>query len=282
MTYAICALSAVPVRNSSSHSSEMISQLLFGELAEVLDSKGRQWLKVRCQSDNFVGWVDAHQLKAVTQAEFDLYQTDYAYILDFFHPAMAAQHVLPLTIGCHLPCFDGLRLQFCGETYTFSGQAVMPSHIKPDAAFLLKVARRYLNAPYLWGGRSPMGIDAPGLVQVVFKMAGFRLPREAEEQVFMGEQIDFVEQALPGDLAFFENQAGRISHVGIVLPDRQVIHAYGQVRIDKLDHFGIFNAEQRRYTHRMRVIKRLLPPAAAAAAPGSASAVPVSEQFELF
>ena len=103
-----------------------------------------------------------------------------------------------------------------------------------------------------------MGIDGPGLIQMVFKLTGISMPREAEQQVYLGEAVDFVEQSRPGDIAFFENKTGRITHCGIILPNREVLHAYGSVRIDAIDHFGIYNKKQGRYTHRLRVVKRML------------------------
>jgi hypothetical protein len=241
----------------------MGSQLLFGEMVEVMETKGRQWSKVRCLIDNYIGWVRASQLKAITPSEMEEYQDDFAYNLDLVQPAISADYYLPITMGARLPNFDGMRFRF-GETYyNFTGQAVFPQHIEPTIDFVLKIARRYLFAPQLWGGRSPMGIDASGFTQMVFRLAGIAMPRLVQQQLDMGKKIefvDFVELSLPGDLAFFENKAGRIHHVGIIMPDRQIIHVHGAVRIDNLDHLGIFNVDTQRYTHKLRVIKRILKP----------------------
>ena len=258
MSYVICPVSIIPIRNSSSNKSEMISQLLFGELAEVLETKGRQWVKVRCAWDNFVGWVASNQLKPVTPSEFKRFQSEYAYSLELFHTILAQDFCVPIVMGAQLPGFDGMRFKLEEHYFTFSGQAVFPEHIDQGPEFVLKIARKYLHAPFLWGGRSPMGIDAPGLIQMVFKLCGVPMPREAEQQVFLGEAVDFVEQSRPGDIAFFENKAGRITHCGIILPNHEVLHAYGSVRIDSIDHFGIYNRKQARYTHRLRVVKRML------------------------
>ena len=127
-----------------------------------------------------------------------------------------------------------------------------------------------------------MGIDAPGLVQVVFKIAGFKLPREAFQQVHLGTAVDFVEQSLPGDLAFFENRVNKIAHTGILLPDNQIIHAFGRVRIDKLDHFGIYDREKGKYTHKLRVVKRILPKSYHRPDSPSTEESSVSRQVELF
>lgn len=257
-SYAICPLSNVPIRSNSSDKSEIVSQLLFGELAEVLEAKGRQWLKIRCIWDNYVGWVAANQLKAITPSELSLFKDHFAYSLELFQPLMADNEVIPIVLGARLPNFDGMRFTLDNTVYTFSGQAVFPEHIKPSPEFILKISRRYLHAPFLHGGRSPMGIDAAGLVQMVFKIANISLPREASQQVYTGTAVDFVEQSMPGDVAFFENRTGRVTHCGIILPDSEVIHAFGSVRIDKIDHYGIYDRAAKRYTHRLRVVRRML------------------------
>lgn len=258
MSYGICPLSIVPIRSSSSEKSEMISQILFGEVVEVIDRKGKQWVKVRCQLDNFIGWVSSHQLKAITPSEFETFQEKFAFNLDVMQPVMANTHFIPITLGGRLPNFDGIRFRLGEEAFTFSGQAVFPEDIEPNADFIIKIGKRFLNAPYLWGGRSPFGIDSDGLVQLVYNVSGLSLPREVAQQVHIGHLVDFIEEALPGDLAFFENRNGKITHTGIILPDQLILHSYGKVRIDRIDHFGIFNEERSVYTHRLRVVKRIL------------------------
>ncbi|MEM8527834.1 MAG: C40 family peptidase [Bacteroidota bacterium] len=282
MKYGICPFSVVPLRASAVDTSEICTQLLFGELAEVLQKKGKQWLKVRCQHDNAIGWIHTNQLHPVTESEFELYSTDFAYCLDLVQPVMANEHFIPITIGARLPLFDGMKLQLEGDTFKFSGQAVYPKDMKPSAELLEKLARRYLYAPFLHGGRSPFGIDSSGLVQLLFSMLGIKLPREAGQQVSFGTPIDFVEQAVEGDLAFFENRTGRIVHVGILLPNMQIIHADDCVRIDRLDHFGIFNESLNRYTYKLRVIRRILKPAEETKSPKNISAKVKQEQIQLF
>ena len=282
MSYALSHLSLVPVRSSPADRSEQVSQLLFGEIVEILEQKGRSWSKVRCTWDNCIGWVQARQIQPLTNAEAQLFQQKFAYCLDLFQPLMSDDFHMPIPLGARLPDFDGMKFSFDGKTYFYSGQAVFPENLEPRIELALKIARRYLFAPYHWGGRSPMGIDAPGFTQIVFKMIVISLHREAEQQVSQGDLIDFMEQAQPGDLAFFENHAGNVSHVGILLPDSKIIHAAEQVRIDKIDHYGIFNEELERYTHRLRVVKRVLPPAAAPVSRRKEEAVFASNQVVLF
>lgn len=282
MQFGICPLNTVPVRNSASHKSEMISQLLFGEMVEILEQKGRQWSRVRCQGDNFVGWVSTQQLEEITPSEFESYQKQFAFVLDLLHPAQKEDAFIPLTLGARLPNFDGMRFTIGANTYSFSGQAVFQEDLSAQPQLILKIARKYLHAPMMWGGRSPFGLDSAGLVQVVYRMAGCALPREAYQQVLEGESVDFVEQAHAGDLAFFENQAGRISHTGILFPDNQILHVYGKARLDRMDHYGIYHTEQKRYTHRLRIVKRVLPPPSSTGPVAHQQPETVKQQMELF
>ena len=123
---------------------------------------------------------------------------------------------------------------------------------------LVSTALHYLNSPYLWGGKSPFGIDCSGFVQCVYQLHGIQLPRDAYLQAAHGETLGFIDESEPGDLAFFDNNEGKITHVGIIMPDYHIIHAFGQVRIDRLDQTGIFNSLQNTHTHKLRVIKKIL------------------------
>jgi hypothetical protein len=257
MEYAACQVSIAPVRVLPSDKSEMVSQLLFGETIEVMERKDN-WVHIVCAWDGYMGWVDGKQLKRITPSEYDAYTEEQTLNLSLVEGLMAADQFIPLTLGAVLPKYDGLRCQLGDQSFQFSGTVVTPKKSPLTADWIVKVARRYLHAPYLWGGRSPFGIDCSGLTQMVYKLAGIRLLRDAAQQVTQGRTVDFLEQCESGDLAFFDTGKGHIGHVGIILPDCHVIHASGKVRIDKLDHFGIFNKEQNKYTHQLRIVKRML------------------------
>lgn len=281
MTFGICPFSVIPVRSSSADKSEMVSQLLFGELVEILERKG-SWLRIRCLWDNYLGWVDRKQIQVVTPSEKDRYETNVAYSLEIVQGIMADDFSIPVAMGASFPDFDGINFYFNNRSCTFSGQVINPIDIAPNSELLLKIARRYLHAPYLWGGRSPMGIDCSGFTQMVFKLIGIKMPRDASQQVERGRLIDFIEMAQPGDLAFFENRKGRISHVGIIMPDHQIIHASGSVRIDKIDHYGIFNLDNQKYSHKLRVVKRVLPNESFSSKTEKVETVKEKNQVELF
>jgi gamma-D-glutamyl-L-lysine dipeptidyl-peptidase len=260
MIYAACQVSISPVRAQASDKSEMVSQLLFGETVEVHDQVG-PWRRIVCSWDQYQGWVDEKQLHLLTPSEYEKYNDKSAVNLSLVEGLMAADHFIPLTMGASLPNYDGIRLELGEKSFQFSGPVVTPGLLPPNGDWIIKIAKRYMHAPYLWGGRSPFGIDCSGLTQIVFKMAGISLLRDASQQVMQGRAVDFMEQCQAGDLAFFENTKGSISHVGIMMSDCNIIHASGRVRMDKVDHFGIFNKEMNKYSHQLRVVRRFLPDA---------------------
>jgi len=256
MTHAICHLSVVPVRASASDKAEMISQLLFGETVEVLITD-EKWAHIKCYLDKYEGWVDVKQLVALSKEDFEkINAASNTYAFDVMSAAINQKSHVPVLIGSTLPFFDGMSLSLAKKKYVFNGQVVKKDG-GTDANQLVKIANKYVNSPYLWGGRSPFGIDCSGFTQVVYKMAGKTLPRDAYQQADLGELIHMVTEAKVGDLAFFDNEEGKITHVGIVFENQKIIHASGKVRIDKLDHFGIFNEDTGRYSHKLRLIKRL-------------------------
>ena len=256
--HGICSVSVVPVRTRPDDKTEIITQMLFGECFTIIGKKGKNWLKIQAEWDNYEGWIDPKQVTLLDEKSYETNLLERAYALDLVHPILYGQNSFPIVVGSSLPAYDGMSFLHVDKKYVYGGQVINPKEIRPSAELIIKVAKKYIHAPYLWGGRSPFGIDCSGLVQNVFKLFDIKMPRDAYQQAEKGEIVDFVDFSNVGDLAFFENKEGRIHHVGIILEDNKIIHASGHVRIDNLDHFGIYNSNRRKYSHQLRFIKRII------------------------
>lgn len=258
MSFAICNLNMVPLRAEPSDRSEMVSQLLFGELIRILKQEG-SWLFVQCDYDGYEGWMDIKQCRPVSEMFVDLFKSTRSPVAyDLLQIAFneSRKIAIPVVLGSTLPNLENQKFSLDDDQYSFDGLIYDPANA--TRGMICKTALLYLNSPYLWGGRSPFGIDCSGLVQMVFRMNGYRMQRDAAQQSTQGETVSFVSEAEPGDLVFFDNEEGNIIHTGIILPNHKVIHASGRVRIDDLDHEGIFNPELQKYTHRLRLIKAIM------------------------
>ena len=252
--FGICNLAIIALRSEPSDRSEIVSQVLFGEHFEVLE-RLKQWTRLRLYYDNYEGWIDSKQCQIISESDFNEISNS-ALILnhDLVEYVTSKDNLLiPIPLGSSLSFlnYDTINI----NNFEFEGLKV--TGIKPKSD-LIKTAFMYLNAPYLWGGKTPFGIDCSGFTQMVYKLNGYKLLRDASQQSTQGEALSFIEESEPGDLAFFDNEEGKIIHVGIIMNDNYIIHASGKVRIDRLDHLGIFNAETNRHTHKLRVIKRII------------------------
>ena len=256
MSSSICAYGALPVRLEPSEMAALETQILFGEVFYVLE-RIPKWCRIRSEFDNYEGWVDEKMVLYCSEKEVDLWLSSPGIIVNTpFIKLIREPHKSSQLISA------GSRIVFNGEdrnSFVIGGREFyLQSSLADKKADLRDVAKSFLNTPYLWGGRHFFGIDCSGLVQVVFKVIGISLPRNASQQIEYGEMISFVEEARVGDLAFFDDEEGNIVHVGICLGNGEILHASGDVRIDHLDHLGIFDATQRKYTHHLRVIKRII------------------------
>jgi gamma-D-glutamyl-L-lysine dipeptidyl-peptidase len=248
----ICSNVFVPLRSGPSHRSEMLSQILFGEKYVVIGNAGK-WQKITTIFDNYTGWIDG----------------------DHIQPAILGGEERGVVINKAMPCFrpDGTKLMLepgC-EVYNpdqgsgifslgkqkYTTPAGFTDNCYNSGASKADTAMQFLNSPYIWGGRIPSGIDCSGLTQLVYKIHGIAIPRDSSQQSEAGQVLSFLEEAAPGDLLFFDNELGKITHVGIFLSEGLVIHASGRVRIDRIDHQGIYNNDLKKYTHKLRTIVRI-------------------------
>ena len=255
MNYGICNLSAIPLRIEPSDSSEMVSQILFGEHFKVID-KSKQWRKVRLSFDKYEGWIDHKQYLEITKEYYQRLDketiTVSSQLVDFI--SGKKNELIPIVLGSTLPFFKNNQFNLADKEFNFEGQVTAQKGTKED---IIKTTFLYSNTPYLWGGKTPFGIDCSGFTQMVYKINGIRLLRDASQQANQGEVLSFIEESEPGDLAFFDNKEGEITHVGIIMANNYIIHASGQVRIDRLDQSGIFNENLKKHTHKLRVIKKI-------------------------
>ncbi|MBT8271764.1 MAG: C40 family peptidase [Flavobacteriaceae bacterium] len=249
MPFGISHLSIVPVRSEPSDSSEMVTQLLYGDHFRILESR-KKWSHIRIAYDNYQGWIDNKQYQAISKEAYKALESDdpiySADMVEFVSDS--DNHLYPIPMGSAL---NGLAIL----DHSHDGAIIYGKQPKER---LVETALLFLNSPYLWGGKTPFGIDCSGFTQMVYKINGYHLLRDASEQAGQGEVLSFIEETEPGDLAFFDNGEGEIIHVGIILKNHHIIHAHGKVRIDRLDQTGIHNKEKRKHTHKLRVIKKII------------------------
>jgi len=249
MQYGITHLSIVPLRHEPSDPSELVSQVLYGDCFKVLEQR-KKWSKIRLAFDKYEGWIDNKQYIEISEDMYKNLSSETlnvsADLVEYITTKEGHLNLIPL--GATLNGLSLLNHKFDGDLLTG----------KQQKENLISTAYMYLNAPYLWGGKTPFGIDCSGFTQMVYKLNGYKIFRDASQQATQGEALSFIEESEPGDLAFFDNNEGIITHVGIIMKDNYIIHAHGCVRIDRLDHTGIFNTERNVHTHKLRVIKRIV------------------------
>jgi cell wall-associated NlpC family hydrolase len=237
----------------------MVNQLLFGEVFQVETIQG-DWAYISSAHDDYKGWIDKKQLVGISEEEYQRMQDSSSVTTDIIQIAQnkSTGEYINLLMGSSVaPPDDNNDFEMAGREYHYEGDKddllsqPIPSQI-PEIAGLFRAA------PYIWGGRSMFGLDCSGFTQLVFKIAGFLIKRDAYQQAEQGADVDFISNAKAGDLAFFDNEEGKITHVGILLGDNNIIHVHGKVRIDRIDHQGIFDKDARHYSHKLRLIKRIV------------------------
>ena len=253
MEYGICNLAVIPLRAEASDRSEQVSQILFGEAFEILEWTER-WVKVVTQSDHYTGWIGRLQFVMLGHIAYQSLKQSpppltYRAVTQAWKTA--DNSVLYLPAGSSLAFLDGVTSCIGTDRFEIVGEI-------GEREDIATTAKSFLNAPYLWGGRTHFGIDCSGFTQVVFKLNNIQIKRDASQQVTEGKLVENIENARLGDLAFFNNPEGRVTHVGIMLNNGQIIHASGKVKIDSIDNEGIYSEEQKRHTHKLHSIKRFM------------------------
>ncbi len=249
----ICENVFVPLRSGPSHKSEMLSQVLFGEKYRVIDKSGC-WMKIETVFDNYMGWIDIDHL----QNTEDTGATDKHVLNRSLLCTRTDNTKLVLEAGCEIynPDFEN-KTFMAGKDLFRATDEFSRSFITVNDS-MADTAMKFINSPYIWGGRIPSGIDCSGFTQLVYKIHGISVPRDSWQQAEAGKAIDFIDSADPGDLVLFDNERRKFCHVGMILSRGLVIHASGRVRIDSIDHQGIFKAEINGYSHKLRTIRRII------------------------
>lgn len=248
--YGVCKLSIVPVRLSHSDTSEMVTQLLFGDIIIVLE-KNKQWFKIKNIFDNYEGWIDSKQITLISESEYQFLKSNKP--LNIGNRALdldGPNGPFTIFIGSSLPNFKDNKCQIGNDIYQVKASIEFGS-----MKDIIKLSNYYLNTPYLWGGKSIFGVDCSGFVQNIFRALNIQIPRDASQQVNEGLLIDWKNRQ-KGDLVFFTTSSERVTHVGMIISDDKIIHAHGHVRIDTNDIKGIYNNESKKYTHLFHSIRR--------------------------
>ncbi len=260
--YGICHLAQVPLRETISHSSEMVSQVLFGDIVEIKD-KYQNWHKVETVFDGYEGWLDEKQFLPLDQEDFDACKSDKGNVFSaglFSEVERNTDHALfHIGMGCRLPLFKEGSFKIGKLDYSYKSPVLeVPAEPDRKRKAILERATALINTPYLWGGKSAAGIDCSGLTQLVFRTCGIDLLRDASRQATQGTLINLIDEAQAGDLLFFDNENEQIVHVGIYTGNGHIVHSSGCVRMDPVDHEGIFKQEIGTYSHHLRLIRRMV------------------------
>ena len=257
MLYGISEISVIAVRKENNEQSEMLTQLIFGDIFQIIN-ENKDWTYIKIINDNYEGWINSNCITKITNEYFEEINKNDVYITQNISEKILltnSNEIIRLPFGSTLPNFNDENNSFAINNNKYK---LIPDSGLNQNNNIVDLAKQFLNTPYLWGGKNPFGIDCSGFTQLIYKALGEYIPRDASQQVNIGETINFISDTKAGDLAFFDNEEGLITHVGIILTQNEIIHSSIKVRIDKLDQQGIFNKDLKKYTHKLRVIKRVI------------------------
>ena len=259
INFGITSNICIPIRKGPDQRNEMTSQLLFGEIFKVIQTTGG-WHKIQSETDGYLGWIMDSTFQAISEEEYNVYLSSEKYILRSLTKAVSedkSNHLfLPPGSVILNQNIENRKIKVGLNNYILDNIVIEKPSATREA--ILKTAHYFIDAPYIWGGRSLLGIDCSGLSQLSYLINGIRIKRDASQQAEEGTQVFFLNESKPGDLAFFDNDQGAITHVGILLGENKIIHASGRVRIDKIDYQGIIRSETNEYSHKLRLIKAIL------------------------
>lgn len=249
MAKVICVVPVAPIRAEGSHRAEMVSQILFGETATIIHET-KDFYQIQMHQDEYEGWCQKLQLQILPEGAAIITK---GYTVNWVNSAVFNGQAIQLPMGT--PIVSDAHANF---ELTYTSAILDSANNKPTPAAIEALASKFLGTAYLWGGRTVFGIDCSGFVQMVFKLFNIILPRDAYQQALVGEDVGFLAEARCGDLAFFDNEQGKITHVGILLSPHQIIHASALVRIDPIDQAGIVSSSTGLRTHQLRTIRRVV------------------------
>lgn len=254
MSYAACCVPVAPVRLEPVHRSEMVSQLIFGECCIITVVEKNGWVKIVNKLDAYTGWCQQSHFQEIDDSQYYVEENDFT--AEWVNQVDYNGHQMWVPFGSSLTAMKNGNVFWRRNTIHYSGKVWNPVTAKRDAKTIKQLAFKFLNSPYLWGGKSVFGVDCSGFTQSVYKMLNIHLFRDSQQQATQGELVAFLQQAHCGDLAFFDDEEGRIIHVGMLLNANEIIHSAGKVRVDKIDNEGIVHAESGQRTQRLRIIRR--------------------------